>query len=143
LEWAWTTQKPADGWEQPGFDDSSWQRGPAGFGTRGTPGTTVRTEWRTSDIWIRRTFELNTDIDELGDLQLIIHHDEDAEVYINGQRVLEVTGYTTSYAVMPMKADAAKALKKGQNVIAIRCRQTGGGQYIDAGLVSVKEQPQK
>lgn len=143
LEWAWTTQKPADGWEQPGFDDSSWQRGPAGFGTRGTPGTTVRTEWRTSDIWIRRTFELNTDIDELGDLQLIIHHDEDAEVYINGQRVLEVTGYTTSYAVMPMKADAARALKKGQNVIAIRCRQTGGGQYIDAGLVSVKEQPQK
>ncbi len=137
LEWAWTTQEPADGWYTPAFDDSAWKRGPAGFGTRGTPGTVVRTEWRTPDIWIRRTFELKSE--DLGELQLIIHHDEDAQVYINGQLVAEIAGYTTSYAVVPMKPGAAGALKKGDNLIAIHCRQTTGGQYIDAGLVSVKE----
>lgn len=136
-EWAWTTEKPADDWTKAGFDDSAWKRGPAGFGTQGTPGTQVRTEWRTSDIWIRRTFELKAA--DVSDLQLIIHHDEDAEVYLNGQRVLETTGYTTGYAVMPMKPGTAEALKKGANVIAIHCHQTAGGQYIDAGLVSVKE----
>ncbi|MBE0534516.1 MAG: hypothetical protein IH624_02520 [Phycisphaerae bacterium] len=136
-DWAYTTAQPADDWYKGEFDDSTWKRGPAGFGTRGTPGTVVRTQWNTSDIWIRRSFDLKTD--DLGDLQLIIHHDEDAEVYLNGQLVLETTGYTSSYAVMSMKPNAARALKKGANVIAIHCRQTSGGQYIDAGLVSVKE----
>jgi hypothetical protein len=69
---------------------------------------------------------------------LRIHYDEDAEVYINGVLAARVTGFTTEYVEVPLTAAGRKALKKGANVIAVHCHQTGGGQYIDVGLVEVK-----
>ena len=139
IEWSYTTDKPGDGWEKPGFDDSSWKKGPAGFGTEGTPGSVVRTEWKSSDIWLRRTFELEGT--KFGQLHLNIHHDEDAEVYINGVPAANVTGYTTDYTTVPVDEKARSALKAGLNCLAVHCRQTGGGQYIDVGLADVVEQP--
>ncbi|MBN2270112.1 MAG: hypothetical protein JXN61_05825, partial [Sedimentisphaerales bacterium] len=142
-QWRYTTDKPADGWENCGFDDSSWMKGSGGFGTKITPGAVVRTEWNGSDIWIRRVFELNEKPDRLS---LNIHHDEDAEVYINGKLVKKLEGYTTSYVQVELDAEALKALKAlnvGTNCIAIHCKQTGGGQYIDAGLANVIEQAGK
>ena len=135
--WQYTTSEPSDGWQQADFDDSDWQMGQGGFGTEGTPGTIVRTEWKTSDIWVRRTFELADT--KLHRSQLSIHHDEDAEVYINGQLVAKLEGYTSSYARATLDKKAQSALKVGTNCIAIHCHQTGGGQYIDAGLVDVIE----
>ena len=132
-EWSYTTEKPGDDWMKPDFDAAGWKTGPAGFGTEGTPGTVVRTVWNTSDIWIRRTFTLDT-LPSAGNLCLSIHHDEDAEVYINGELAKSFKGYTTSYAVAVLSPKAAKLLKTGENTIAIHCRQTRGGQYIDAGL---------
>ena len=136
--WRYTTSEPSDGWQQADFDDSDWQKGPGGFGTEGAPGTIVRTEWKTSDIWVRRTFELEDT--KLNRPQLSIHHDEDAEVYINGKLVAKLQGYTSSYIRATLDKNAQRALKVGTNCIAIHCRQTTGGQYIDAGLVDVIEQ---
>jgi hypothetical protein len=136
--WRYTTSEPNEGWQQADFNDSDWQTGPGGFGTKDTPGAVVRTEWKTPDIWIRRTFELKDT--KLNQPQLSIHHDEDAEVYINGRLVAELKGYTTSYVQMPLDEQAQKSLKAGTNCIAIHCRQTAGGQYIDAGIVDVIEQ---
>ncbi|MHC4325998.1 MAG: glycoside hydrolase family 2 protein, partial [Planctomycetota bacterium] len=89
--WRYTTNQPPEGWQQADFDDSNWQKGQGGFGTEETPGTIVRTEWTTPDIWVRRTFELEDA--GFSRPQLSIHHDEDAEVYINGLLVAKLQGY--------------------------------------------------
>jgi hypothetical protein len=136
--WRYTTSEPNEGWQQADFNDSDWQTGPGGFGTKGTPGAVVRTEWKTPDIWIRRTFELKDT--KLSQPQLVIHHDEDAEVYINGRLAAKLEGYTTSYVRATLDEQAQKSLKAGTNCIAIHCHQSTGGQYIDAGLVDVIEQ---
>jgi putative heme-binding domain-containing protein len=137
LLWHTTLNTPPTGWEQPDFDDHTWARSPGGFGTRGTPGAMVRTEWRSRDIWLRREFQIDagaTDIDA-GTLALRMHHDEDAEVYLNGDLVADPRQWTGGYAEFPLDERATRALRAGRNVIAIHCRQNGGGQYIDAGIV--------
>lgn len=137
-QWQYTVQKPAEDWKDADFDDAGWTSGSAGFGTEGTPGATVRTEWKSDNIWIRRSFELDSMPSE-GQVSLRIHHDEDAEVFINGQAVASLDGYTTGHVTVLLGSDDVQALKRGTNVIAIHCQQTGGGQYIDAGLSVVVE----
>ena len=46
-KWRHTTAKPPTGWERPDFDAGAWPEADGGFGTRGTPGAVVRTEWNT------------------------------------------------------------------------------------------------
>jgi hypothetical protein len=136
--WRYTTTEPAENWQQPDFDDSAWQSGPGGFGTEGTPGAVVRTEWNGSDIWLRRKFPLDS-LTEGAEIMLNIHHDEDADVYLNGKLVRRLRGHTTSYRPAALTDDARQAFRTGENTIAIHCRQTRGGQYIDVGLLQMRE----
>jgi hypothetical protein len=136
-KWRYTTTKPADGWEKPDFDAATWKEGDGGFGTAMTPGSHVRTEWNTADIWIRREADLKAE--PTGDVMLRIHHDEDAEVYINGVLAGKTAGYITEYTTLPLTPEGRKALKVGKNVIAVHCHQTTGGQYIDVGVVELVE----
>ena len=135
-QWHYVFDRPAENWYAVDFDPAAagWRTGPGGFGTRGTPGAVVRTRWNTSDIWLRREFTLAAIPD---DLHLYVHHDEDAQIYINGVFVAELGGFTTDYDPYPLSETARKALKIGTNVMAIHCRQTTGGQYIDAGFARV------
>ncbi len=138
--WHWTTSEPASGWEQPGFDDRGWAQGKAGFGRSDTPGAVVGTAWESSDIWIRRSFELSDPVP--ADLRLVVHHDEDAEVFLNGVPAARLSGYVTDYQMEELSAGAQATLHTGPNTLAVHCRQTGGGQFIDAGLVRVLPPPQ-
>ncbi|MGB9877113.1 MAG: glycoside hydrolase family 2 TIM barrel-domain containing protein [bacterium] len=135
--WRYTLAEPSADWFEPDFDDSSWQEGIGGFGAPGTPGAIIGTEWRTSDIWLRRKFHLpSLTKKDLDNTFLLIHHDEDAEVYINGILAAKLQGYTTDYEEVELSEVAKSALKPGgENILAIHCHQTVGGQYIDAGLV--------
>ena len=140
--WFYTFDAPKDkNWFAADFDAKAagWKSGYAGFGTKGTPGAFVQTTWDTSDIWITRTFEL-------GELtcrpMLMAHHDEDAEVYINGIHAADLLGFTGAGNPFPLTDAAYESLKKGTNTISIHCHQTTGGQYIDAGLVEVIPQEQ-
>jgi hypothetical protein len=49
-----------------------------------------------------------------------------------------VPKYSTGYVMVPVAADAARALKQGQNLIAVHCRQKEGAQAIDAGMVRMR-----
>lgn len=134
--WRYTFAKPADGWFKSDFDDSSWKSGPGGFGTVGTPGAVVRTVWNTNAIWLRRKIILPDR--PFTQLHLQLHHDEDVAVYLNGVLAAKLAGYTTAYREVPISEAARKALRPGANVLAVSCKQTGGGQYIDVGLVELK-----
>ena len=131
--WHYTISRPAPGWEAPGFDDSAWRTGKSGFGTPGTPSAIIGTVWNTDDIWLRREIELPAG--EWKNLQAWMDHDEDAEIYINGVLAVVVPEWNTSYEEFPLSANGRAALKPGQNLIAVHCHQTTGGQYIDVGFI--------
>lgn len=136
--WRYVSRKPAEGWEKPAFDDSRWQEGYGGFGVRSTPGSRVSTEWTGDDIWLRRTI----DVERVpARPALLIHHDEDAEVYLNGQRVATFTGFVTQYKTTPLDEAGRAALKVGKNLLAVHCHQTGGGQFIDVHVVDADDVP--
>jgi len=131
-EWRYTTDAPADGWQTAGFDAGAWQTGPGGFGAGSVGEGVIRTPWTTPDIWLRRTFDWPAGGPK--NPLLLIEHDEDAEVTINGVPALTTHGFLGVYDAMPLSAQAAAALKPTGNVLAVHCHQTGGGQYIDVGL---------
>lgn len=124
-----TTSAPAGEWMKPEFDDAAWASAPAPFGTIGN----FRTAWRTSDIWLRRSFEWDGKAFEAA--ALVAFYDEDTEVYLNGQKIWQHTGYNTSYELFPVTEAVRQALKPGANQIAIHTRQTAGGQFIDVALL--------
>jgi hypothetical protein len=130
-DWRYTEARPEADWFKPGFDDSGWKQGKGGFGTEGTPGAVIGTRWATDDIWLRRTFHVDKLEKALYGLR--IHHDEDAEVYINGTEVASVPDYATAYSALPVE-NLGKTLVMGENVLAVHCHQTVGGQFIDVGI---------
>lgn len=133
--WSFTTSAPPADWSQPTFDPKGWKTGKSGFGTQGTAGAIVGTRWSTSDIWLVRDIDLKTE--DLEKIQWSIHHDEDAEIYVNGTLAAEFSGYADQYETRPLSSAAKKAFRAGKNRLAVHCRQTGGGQYIDLGLVTL------
>ncbi len=144
MPWRYSLQRPPDDWWRADFDDSQWTSAPGGFGTRGTPGAIVRTEWRTPDIWLRREFNIPADAErsDAPAVALRLHHDEDAQIYVNGVEAAQLPRWTSGYVEVPINAEAARTLRAGRNVMAIHCQQDGGGQYIDAGLVEFFRPPQ-
>ncbi len=137
VEWRYTFEAPAADWAKPGFDDASWASGPGGFGTEMTPGAIVRTVWKTRDIWLRR--EITLPDGPLGNVSLLVHHDDDAEVYLNGIQAAAEAKYLTDYQEVAIAPAARAALKPGAKVIiAVHCTQHSGGQYIDVGLIGTR-----
>jgi hypothetical protein len=137
-QWRYTTDTPAGDWFVPTFDDRAWKQGNGGFGRPGTAHASVGTPWQTSDIWLRRTFDLPAA--PLTNPHLRLFHDDDAEVYVNGQRIAALPGAVSGYSVVPLDATAKGLLRAGgSNTLAVHVKQVRGGQFADAGLVDVIE----
>lgn len=136
--WKYTFVPPTDGWKQADYDDSKWQSGYGGFGTRGTPNSRIGTVWDTDHIWLRRTYDLEAIPKKPA---LLVHHDEDTEVFLNGVQIAKFARWSTEYSVYPLTDEGRQALKVGNNVLAAHTRQDTGGQYIDIHLIDEDNVP--
>lgn len=139
VDWRYTLELPPTGWMEPDFDASSWNEGRGGFGTAGTPRAIIGTAWNTDDIWLRREFQLRDK--DLSGAKLLLHHDEDVEVYLNGVLAAKQPGFTADYVELPISPEAAATLHFGANLMAVHCHQTVAGQFIDVGIVAPKKSP--
>jgi hypothetical protein len=96
----------------------------------------VDTTWNTGDIRLRREFTL--DSSDWHNAQFQLHHDEDAEIYLNGVLAAQAASYSTNYFETNISAAALAVLKPGPNTMAVHCHQTEGGQFIDVGIIIVQ-----
>lgn len=137
-EASYIRENPGNGWQEFQFDDNSWKKGKAAFGTRDQK--RIGTEWKgeNTDIYIRRTFEINnTDLTE--DIYLIYSHDDVFELYLNGEQLVSTGEVWRDNVYLKLSDEAKKKLRKGKNVIAAHCHNTTGGAYVDFGLFSEKK----
>jgi hypothetical protein len=126
----YTEKQPANGWALQQFNDDSWDTGSAPFANDKTKAKTL---WTGKNIWLRRTFTLaSTNIDKLF---LKLYHDDNVEVYLNGEKVYTKVGWTNDFELIPISDAVKKKLKREGNIIAIHCANTAGGSFLDVGLV--------
>lgn len=125
--------EPKNGWNDVSFDDSNWKTGAAPFTSNEKNSGTL---WNSYDLWTRRVF--NLDKTNFTRLFLKLNHDDNIEVYVNGQQVYQHTGWIHKYEYIPLDAKKLN-LKKGKNVLAIHIANTAGGAFLDAGIVSEPE----
>ena len=135
FECKYTEDNPGVDWMKDNFDDSRWKTGKAPFGTGWD--NTAATEWKTKDIWVRRQFRLNDlNIDEL---VLLLRHDDDVEVYINGEPAYSCSNcYVSDLKKYPLAESIKNNLKKQDNVLALHCINPRGWSWLDAGLAKQK-----
>jgi len=134
----YTFKEPNTGWKSIDFDDSGWKTGEAAFGTKDMP--RMKTLWETKNIWVRRTFNIDMDVDK-EDVVLIYSHDDVFELYLNGEKLVETDYSWNNDVVVELNANAKKKLRKGKNVIAVHCQNKGGGAYVDFGLFLKPKNP--
>jgi hypothetical protein len=128
-EAAYTMEQPAEGWMNPGFDDSSWRKGQlASIRRSPRPNPTSNTE----DIWIRRSFEVESDISakEL----YIMYVQSDISFYLNGEKLTGSDYHWGNDFCLKLSDDTKKKLKAGNNVLASHCRYRAGNNVIDFGI---------
>ncbi|MBC7398441.1 MAG: glycoside hydrolase family 2 [Mucilaginibacter sp.] len=151
--WKYTFEKPDTAWLTPAFNDGAWQSAVAGFSSRignniranATPNlvrptptpTGVRTIWTGKDIWMRQEFTAGS-VASIKDLVLVIRHQDNCDVYINGVKAASIAGHSRNYTIEDINDAGKKAfVPNGKNAIAIHAHIDAGNNragFIDAGI---------
>lgn len=127
---------PKSGWESINFNDSSWKQSMAPYGNEGLAATT----WKTEHLYFRESFDLASL--KLEDLFLKISHDDDVDVYLNGERIYNCDDCWTDgdeFKYYEISKSTQKKLKKKNNVLAIHVKNNRGGQWLNAGIVEKRK----
>ena len=123
-----TETEPTGNWTNIDYDDSKWN---AGKGLFGTKNMSPQTEWNSRKIWIRRIFDIQSM--NFNELLLKTKYDDNVEIYLNGEKIFS-DGCCSANKQMLLSKEIEQKLRKGKNVLAMYCENTGGQAYIDAGL---------
>jgi len=133
---------PKGDWTAPGFDDSSWKKGKAGFGYGDKDdNTTLKMRNKYKVVYIRREFDIPSGSD-LKDVGLAVSYDDGFIAYLNGKEILRVGidfgAGEKAKGFKPHEADnkfeffpfagKEKLLKTGTNVNAIE----GHNAHLDS-----------
>lgn len=127
----YTETEPQGDWKAENYNAASWKTGAAPIGD---DAKTVKTLWKSHDIWVRRTFNV-ANPKSVNELFLKINHDDNIEVFLNGKKIYTKEGWTNTFQYVAFSNSDKSALKAGSNVIAIHLINTAGGRYLDFGLV--------
>ena len=128
---SYSESKPDENWINIDYDAQSWKTGQAPFSDNKSM---AKTSWTSEDLYYRRTFDLEST--DLESLYLKLSHDDNVMAWINGVKIADIKGWLSSYKYLPVPQEALKTLKATGNVLAIHIRNTAGGQFLDAGLVT-------
>ena len=132
----YTEEQPDANWLNADYDASSWKTGEAPFSDQKSQAKTL---WESDDLYYRRTFDLaDTNLDQL---YVKLRHDDNVKVFVNGIQIYDFAGWQHSFKYIPLTDEALKTLKPSGNVLAIHVKNTAGGQWLDAGVVTVAKIP--
>jgi hypothetical protein len=147
--WQWTTdaEKVPEDWFAVDFDTDEWEwdTDEAGFGysTSLFVEGAVRTalDDATTTCWIRK--KVTFDVEDIANLRFELIWDEDPEVYFNGVKAFQATGWKDrdyNDITANISQAALKALNpKGENTIAIHFINKSGGFGLDFAIFCNEE----
>ncbi|MCA8967753.1 MAG: hypothetical protein KDC48_22925, partial [Planctomycetes bacterium] len=110
------------------FDDSQWLIGPAGFGSDAGNNPRHRSPWRTDVLNLRSKVDLGKKQPKA--LRFLIDHDDGVRVWLNGAMIVADDGFGMGRSYI-VTGPALDAWHRGDNVLAVRCTNTGGPGYLD------------
>lgn len=128
----YTTMMPDGDWTAVGYADQAWSAGKGAFGTIENESLS-KTNWTAEKIWVRREVTLREAVTGKN-VYLEYAHDDDAEFYINGIKIIETGQATGKNRRVKLEPQVLKSLKKGKNIIAAYCHNRGANGFLDMGL---------
>lgn len=147
-DWRYTAEDPGDGWAMPGFDATGWRRGKGAFGTTKRPnvsdapdpyGTSLQTDWNSTDLWTRVEFDLADP--SMQEVRLEGRFSGAFEAFVNGVPAAKEINGSGTFAPFELTTRAKAALRPGKNLLAVHAVHTGlsdGLRFLDIGLTALR-----
>ncbi len=128
---------PPARWNQPGFDDSAWQQTHAPLVKTNPRDKDSKEVWAEQYLVMRRTFDVKDPSFDALRIKALVQ--DEVDIYLNGRHVARIVNQrrmSKSYIDFDVSVAGLPALKKGENVLAVKA--TKGGGHVDIGLLGVK-----
>ena len=137
--WRYVTQFPGPqqsgaNWMDPMFRDSDWKRTnkPLGAGMSREL-MRIADRWNSSRLYLRKHFAWKGG--KVTRVEFTLYHACAVRIYLNGTLILETDERNDWWEKMETPVEAfSKALRNGDNVLAIEAQDIFGNRYLDWGL---------